>query len=64
MKRCSAGKLLPTNNVTHLVSFAAVFRLVTQRSVGGALRDEPKSNCKGDYDPFTTLKKEKETGPS
>ena len=33
MKRYSASKLVPTNNVTHLVSFAAVFRLVTQRSL-------------------------------
>ena len=38
-----------------LVSYAAVFRLVTQRSSpgggggGGALRDEPKNGCVGDY---------------
>ena len=32
MKGYSTSKLVPTNNVTHLVSFAAVFRLVTQRS--------------------------------
>ena len=64
MKRYSASKLLPTNNVTHLVSFAAVFRLVTQRWWGGGLRDEPKNGCEGDYDPFATFKKEKETGPS
>ena len=40
-----------------LVSFAAVFRLVTQRVEGacavfvgrGALRDEPKNGCEGDY---------------
>ena len=31
MKGYSTSKLVPTNNVTHLVSFAAVFRLVTQR---------------------------------
>ena len=35
-----------------LVFFAAVFRLVTQRSSPqrrGALRDEPKNGCEGDY---------------
>ena len=34
-----------------IVSFTAVFRLVTQRSSplwGGALRDEPKNGCEGD----------------
>ena len=36
--------------VTHpsVVSFAAVFRVVTQRSPGGALRDIPKDGCEGD----------------
>ena len=37
-----------------LVSLAAVFWAVTQRStqkkVGGALRDSPKNGCEGDYD--------------
>ena len=33
-----------------LVSLAAVFRVVTQRCWwGGALRDDPKNSCKGDY---------------
>ena len=36
-----------------LVSLAAVFSLVTQRSSsllwGGALRDETKNGCEGDY---------------
>ena len=38
-----------------LVSFAAVIRVVTQRSssltplVGGALRDDPYNGCKGGY---------------
>ena len=64
MKRYSASKLVPTNNVTRLVSFAPVFRLVTQRSWGGALRDEPKNGSEGDYHPFATFEKEKETGPS
>ena len=32
-------------DLAKLVSFAAVFRLVTQ----GALRDEPKNGCEGDY---------------
>ena len=46
--------------VERVVSFAAVFRFVTQRSsprgkkrikkkLGGALRDEPKSGYEGDY---------------
>ena len=30
-----------------IVSFAAVFRVVMQRS-GGALRDDPKTGCGGD----------------
>ena len=65
MKGYSTSKLVPTNNVTHLVSFAAVFRLVTQRSPPrGALRDEPKNGCEGDYDPLATFKKKKETEPS
>ena len=34
-----------------VVSFAAVFWDVTQRSWGGALRDIPKNGCEGDY-PF------------
>ena len=64
MKRYSTSKQVPTNNVTHLVYFAAVFRLVMQRLWGGALCDEPKNGCEGDYDPFATFTKEKETGPS
>ena len=38
--------------VLGLISFAAVFRDVTQRSpvpFGGALRDTPKDGCEGDY---------------
>ena len=62
MKGYSTSKLVPTNNVTHLVCFAAVFRLVMQRLWGGALRDEPKSGCKGDYDPFATFKKRRKLG--
>ena len=31
-----------------IVSFAAVFGLVTQRSSPLALRDEPKNGCEGD----------------
>ena len=62
MKGYSTSKLVPTNNVTHLVCFAAVFRLVMQRLWGGALRDEPKSSCKGDYDPFATLKERRKLG--
>ena len=34
-----------------LVSLAAVFSMVTQRSSQGALRDNTKNGCKGDY-PF------------
>ena len=38
--------------VCEFVSFAAVFRGVTQRSPkGGALRDIPKDGCEGDYLP-------------
>ena len=36
----------------HIVSLAAVFSLVTQRSSlqeGGVLRDESKNGCEGDY---------------
>ena len=35
----------------NVVSLAAVFSLVTQRSSpqGGALRDETKNGCEGDY---------------
>ena len=32
-----------------VVSLAAVFSIVTQRSWGGALRDETKNGCDGDY---------------
>ena len=34
-----------------LVSLAAVFSIVTQRSTpgGGALRDDTKNGCEGDY---------------
>ena len=31
-----------------VVSFAAVFRVVMQRSGGGVLRDDPKTGCGGD----------------
>ena len=35
----------------HVVSLAAVFSIVTQRSClwGGALRDDTKNRCEGDY---------------
>ena len=33
---------------TNIVSLAAVFSIVTQRS-GGALRDDTKNGCEGDY---------------
>ena len=40
---------------SYLVSFAAVFRDVTQRSPErGALRDIPKDGCEGDY-PYVSL---------
>ena len=32
-----------------VVSLAAVFSIVTQRSWGGALRDDTKNGCEGDY---------------
>ena len=44
------------NSERHIVSFAAVFRDVTQRypdgkvPFGGALRDIPKDGCEGDYE--------------
>ena len=41
LNKTRAVKSLP------LVSLAAVFSLVTQR--GGALRDETKNGCEGDY---------------
>ena len=42
-----------------LVSFAAVFRDVTQRSPGGALRDIPKDGCEGDYVETATTREAK-----
>ena len=47
-KAMSLVGILPKQGLSHVVSFAAVFRLVTQLSSflslwGGALRDEPKN---------------------
>ena len=62
MKRYSTSKQVPTNNVTHLVCFAAVFRLVMQRLWGGALCDEPKMAAKETMTHSPLLQKRRKLG--
>ena len=47
----SGVRTIPQLSAVRLVSYAAVLRVVTQR-FGGALRDNPKDGCEGDYCSF------------
>ena len=54
---CQPRYIVPRPSSHSLVSFAAVFRDVTQRSsFGGALRDIPKDGCEGDYSQLGALR--------